>query len=186
MKHLQTVMQNTLYTCPTPLQASPHISFKSVRKSKEKNKSTLILPVDAQEAVAQGLLLNYELMGQPECYFSSLAEELEGKRDRMAAILQEAGMTPVIPEGGYFMLVDVTSLSELLHIHNTLLLPANSVAIYSLVTHSNCSNYFHISCCCDMAHRRELSSRLPLTVQAKLGHVEGRNKINKETITSLW
>ncbi|KAM7012638.1 kynurenine--oxoglutarate transaminase 3-like [Tautogolabrus adspersus] len=84
IKHLQTVMQNTLYTCPTPLQAT----------------------------VAQGLLLNFELMGQPECYFSSLAEELEGKRDRMAAILQEVGMTPVIPEGGYFMLVDVTSLNQ--------------------------------------------------------------------------
>ncbi|KAI3369085.1 hypothetical protein L3Q82_026048 [Scortum barcoo] len=64
-----------------------------------------------KEAVAQGLLRNLKLMGQPECYFTSLAEELEGKRDRMAAILQEAGMTPVIPEGGYFMLVDVTSLN---------------------------------------------------------------------------
>lgn len=74
------------------------------------------MSVSHQEAVAQGLLLNYDLMGQPECYFSSLAEELEGKRDRLAAILQEVGMTPVIPEGGYFMLVDVTSLSELLHI----------------------------------------------------------------------
>ncbi|XP_058495428.1 kynurenine--oxoglutarate transaminase 3-like [Solea solea] len=84
MKHLQTVMQNTLYTCATPLQ----------------------------EAVAQGLNLNYDLMGQPECYFTSLAEELQGKRDRMATIMQEAGMTPVIPEGGYFMLVDVTSLNQ--------------------------------------------------------------------------
>ncbi|KAE8293795.1 Kynurenine--oxoglutarate transaminase 3 [Larimichthys crocea] len=84
IKHLQTVMQNTLYTCPTPLQ----------------------------EAVAQGLLKNFELMGQPECYFSSLAEELECKRDRMAAIVTEAGMIPVIPEGGYFMLVDITSLNQ--------------------------------------------------------------------------
>lgn len=66
--------------------------------------------------MAQGLQRNFELMDQPECYFTSLAEELEGKRDRMAAIVQEAGMTPVIPEGGYFMLVDVTSLSELLNI----------------------------------------------------------------------
>ncbi|XP_030583255.1 kynurenine--oxoglutarate transaminase 3 [Archocentrus centrarchus] len=84
MKHLQTVMQNSVYTCPTPLQ----------------------------EAVAQGLLLNCELMGQPECYFTSLADELKGKRDRLAAIVEEAGMTPVIPEGGYFMLVDVTALNQ--------------------------------------------------------------------------
>lgn len=58
------------------------------------------------------MLRNFELMGQPECYFTSLAEELEGKRNRMAAIIKDVGMTPVIPEGGYFMLVDVTSLSE--------------------------------------------------------------------------
>ncbi|XP_011612757.1 kynurenine--oxoglutarate transaminase 3 isoform X2 [Takifugu rubripes] len=83
IKHLQTVMQNTLYTCPTPIQ----------------------------EAVAQGLFQNLDLMGQPECYFSSLPEELEGKRDRLAAILKDVGMTPVIPEGGYFMLVDVSSLN---------------------------------------------------------------------------
>ncbi|KAM9796498.1 kynurenine--oxoglutarate transaminase 3-like isoform X2 [Syngnathus typhle] len=83
IRHLQTVMQNTLYTCPTPLQ----------------------------EAVAQGLLLNYELMGQPECYFTSLAEELEGKRDRLADILREAGLSPIIPEGGYFMLADVSALN---------------------------------------------------------------------------
>ncbi|XP_026201947.1 kynurenine--oxoglutarate transaminase 3 isoform X1 [Anabas testudineus] len=84
IKHLQTVMQNSVYTCPTPIQ----------------------------EAVAQGLLQNVELMGKPDCYFTSLAEELESKRDRMAAIVQEAGMTPVIPEGGYFMLVDITSLNQ--------------------------------------------------------------------------
>lgn len=84
VKHLQTVMQNTVYTCPTPIQ----------------------------EAVAQGLFLNLKLMGQPDCYFTSLAEELEVKRDRLAAIVREAGMTPVVPEGGYFMLVDVTSLNQ--------------------------------------------------------------------------
>lgn len=84
IKHLQTVMQNTLYTCPTPLQ----------------------------EAVAQALVRDYERLGQPDCYFSSLAMELEGKRDRMAAILQEAGMAPILPEGGYFMMVDVTPLKQ--------------------------------------------------------------------------
>ncbi|KAI5628333.1 kynurenine--oxoglutarate transaminase 3, partial [Silurus asotus] len=84
VKHLQTVMQNTLYTCPTPLQAS----------------------------VARGLLLDCERMGQPDCYFSSLAEELKGKRDHLAAILKQAGMSPVVPEGGYFMLADVTALNQ--------------------------------------------------------------------------
>ncbi|KAG7254165.1 hypothetical protein CRUP_019973, partial [Coryphaenoides rupestris] len=66
------------------------------------------------EAVAQGLLRDFQRLGQPDCYFSSLAAELEGKRDRMAAILQEAGMSPILPEGGYFMLVDVTPLGGLL------------------------------------------------------------------------
>ncbi|XP_034166963.1 kynurenine--oxoglutarate transaminase 3 isoform X3 [Pangasianodon hypophthalmus] len=84
VKHLQTVMQNTLYTCPTPLQ----------------------------EAVARSLLIDCERMGQPDCYFSSLAEELEGKRDRMAAILKQAGMCPVVPEGGYFIIADVTALNQ--------------------------------------------------------------------------
>ena len=72
------------------------------------------MSVFAQEAVAQGLLRDFPLMGQPECYFSSLAVELEGKRDRMAAILRDTGMSPIIPEGGYFMVVDVTPLSELI------------------------------------------------------------------------
>uniref|UniRef100_A0A4W4FQX2 Kynurenine--oxoglutarate transaminase 3 n=1 Tax=Electrophorus electricus TaxID=8005 RepID=A0A4W4FQX2_ELEEL len=84
VKHLQTVMQNTLYACATPLQ----------------------------EAVARGLLHDFELMEQPDCYFSSLAVELQGKRDRLACILQQAGMSPVVPEGGYFMIVDVTALNQ--------------------------------------------------------------------------
>ncbi|XP_027003238.1 kynurenine--oxoglutarate transaminase 3 isoform X2 [Tachysurus fulvidraco] len=84
VKHLQTVMQNTLYTCATPLQ----------------------------EAVARGLLHDCERMGQPDCYFSSLATELEGKRDRMVAILKQAGMCPVVPEGGYFILADITALNQ--------------------------------------------------------------------------
>lgn len=109
IKHLQTVMQNTLYTCPTPLQASAllGLSSRSVRVQSNCPGSSPL-----QEAVAQGLLHNLELMGRPDCYFSSLSEELEGKRDRLAAILRDAGMTPVVPEGGYFMLVDVTPLSE--------------------------------------------------------------------------
>ncbi|KAL7984933.1 hypothetical protein Chor_003503, partial [Crotalus horridus] len=49
IKHLQVVQQNTIYTCPTPLQ----------------------------EAVAQSFLLDYKRMDDPECYFYSLPRELE-------------------------------------------------------------------------------------------------------------
>ncbi|XP_003220162.3 kynurenine--oxoglutarate transaminase 3 isoform X5 [Anolis carolinensis] len=83
IKHLQVVHQNTLYTCATPLQ----------------------------EALAQALLIDLKRMDDPECYFYSLPRELEGKRDRMAQMLLGVGLKPVVPEGGYFMIVDVSPLN---------------------------------------------------------------------------
>ncbi|NXA01593.1 KAT3 transaminase, partial [Nesospiza acunhae] len=83
IKHLQVVHQNTLYTCPTPLQ----------------------------EALAQAFWMDYKRMDDPDCYFYSLSRELESKRDRMAQLLKGAGLKPVIPEGGYFMIVDVSTLN---------------------------------------------------------------------------
>lgn len=82
IKHLQTVQQNSLYTCPTPLQ----------------------------EALAQALLKDLKRMDEPECYFNELPRELEAKRDQMARLLLEAGLKPVIPDGGYFMVADVSVL----------------------------------------------------------------------------
>ncbi|XP_040263948.1 kynurenine--oxoglutarate transaminase 3 isoform X1 [Bufo bufo] len=82
IKHLQTVQQNSNYTCATPLQ----------------------------EALAHSLLKDVKRMDKPECYFNELPRELEVKRDRMARLLQEAGLKPVIPEGGYFMIADVSVL----------------------------------------------------------------------------
>ncbi|OXB81446.1 UNVERIFIED_CONTAM: hypothetical protein H355_004352 [Colinus virginianus] len=63
------------------------------------------------EALAQALWIDYQRMGDPDCYFYSLPRELESKRDRMARLLQEVGLKPVIPEGGYFMIVDVSTLN---------------------------------------------------------------------------
>uniref|UniRef100_A0A8C6YWF0 Kynurenine--oxoglutarate transaminase 3 n=1 Tax=Nothoprocta perdicaria TaxID=30464 RepID=A0A8C6YWF0_NOTPE len=80
IKHLQVVQQNTLYTCPTPLQVG----------------------TDRGEEVVF-----------PDCYFYSLSRELEGKRDRMARLLREVGLKPIVPEGGYFMIVDVSKLSAI-------------------------------------------------------------------------
>jgi len=83
MTCLQTVHQNTIYTCPTPIQ----------------------------EAVAVGFEQEMERMDSDECYFKSLALELEPKRDKLAAVLSESGFIPFVPEGGYFMMADVSKLS---------------------------------------------------------------------------
>lgn len=65
-----------------------------------------------QEALAQAFWTDYKRMDDPECYFYSLSRELESKRDRMAQLLKGAGLKPVIPDGGYFMIVDVSTLSQ--------------------------------------------------------------------------
>lgn len=49
-------------------------------------------------------------LNDEECYFYSLARELEPKRDYMAQFLKKAGMKPIVPEGGYFMIADWSPL----------------------------------------------------------------------------
>ncbi|KAK3087118.1 hypothetical protein FSP39_001906 [Pinctada imbricata] len=81
---LQVLHQNSTYTCPTPIQ----------------------------EAIAAGLEYEMRVMDQPEeCYFYSLAAELKPKRDSLAKLCQEVGMVPTIPEGGYFMMADISNLN---------------------------------------------------------------------------
>lgn len=84
IKNLQTVHQNCVYTCSTPIQ----------------------------EAVAQGFELELGRLGQPESYFLSLPRELEAKRDFMAKFLSDVGMVPTVPEGGYFMVADWSALGD--------------------------------------------------------------------------
>jgi len=84
MRNLFTAHQNSLYTCSTP----------------------------TQEAVARGFEIEIERFNSPECYFKSLAKELEPKREFMAKFLTDVGMKPIIPEGGYFMMADWSSLGN--------------------------------------------------------------------------
>ena len=51
-------------------------------------------------------------LGQPDCYFTQLAEDVERKRDEMTQVLREVGMEPIIPDAGYFMMADTTPLGE--------------------------------------------------------------------------
>nr|XP_032835440.1 kynurenine--oxoglutarate transaminase 3-like isoform X2 [Petromyzon marinus] len=82
VKHLQTVHQNCIYTCPTP----------------------------TQEAVAQGLQQELLRLDSSACYFRWLPRLLQAKRDRLASVLSRAGMRPTLPHGGYFMVADFSGL----------------------------------------------------------------------------
>ena len=45
-----------------------------------------------------------------DCYFRSISVDLEKKRDYIGKVLKDAGMDPVIPEGGYFILANWSKL----------------------------------------------------------------------------
>lgn len=82
LKNLQMVHQNSVYTGVTPIQ----------------------------EAVAMAFETELTRLGQDECYFVSISKELQSKRDFMVKTLSEVGMKPIIPEGGYFIIADWSSL----------------------------------------------------------------------------
>lgn len=56
--------------------------------------------------------LELQRLESPDCYFRSISVDLQKKRDYIANILKEAGMEPVIPEGGYFILADWSKLGK--------------------------------------------------------------------------
>jgi kynurenine--oxoglutarate transaminase/cysteine-S-conjugate beta-lyase/glutamine--phenylpyruvate transaminase len=84
MRPLQLIHQNTVYTCSTP----------------------------TQEAVAVGFEKEISRINQTDSYWKELSEMLEKKRDKIAGFLASAGMKPVVPEGGYFMIADFEKLAE--------------------------------------------------------------------------
>lgn len=83
IKHMQTLHQNSVYHCATA----------------------------AQEAVACGFDREYNVFGTPESYFQQLPAMLHHKRKKLATCLESMGLKPIMPEGGYFMVVDISTLS---------------------------------------------------------------------------
>ncbi|KAM9735216.1 kynurenine--oxoglutarate transaminase 1 [Menidia menidia] len=82
IKHMKIIHQNSVYHCATA----------------------------AQEAVAQGFEREHELFGTPESYFQQLPAMLQNKRLKLASCLQSVGLQPIMPEGGYFMIADISSV----------------------------------------------------------------------------
>ncbi|XP_060924600.1 kynurenine--oxoglutarate transaminase 1 [Limanda limanda] len=82
IKHMKTIHQNSVYHCATA----------------------------AQEAVAQGFEREYKLLGTPESYLQQLPAALQQKRRKLALCLESVGLQPIVPEGGYFMIADISSV----------------------------------------------------------------------------
>ncbi|MEQ2219319.1 hypothetical protein XENOCAPTIV_015975, partial [Xenoophorus captivus] len=82
IKHMKIIHQNSVYHCATA----------------------------AQEAVSHGFDREYELFGTPESYFQQLPSMLHQKRQKLASCLRNAGLQPIMPEGGYFMITDISSV----------------------------------------------------------------------------
>lgn len=84
IRNLHIAHQNCVYACPTPLQ----------------------------EALAVSLEKEVPLLNTPDSFFIKMALDLKERRDLMAKAVKETGMTPVVPEGGYFMMVNWKALGK--------------------------------------------------------------------------
>ncbi|KAF4016737.1 hypothetical protein G4228_008219 [Cervus hanglu yarkandensis] len=84
MKHLRTVHQNSIYHCPTQGQA----------------------------AVAQSFEREQLHFGQPSSYFVQLPQYIQRCRDHMIQSLQSVGLRPVIPQGSYFLITDISDFKN--------------------------------------------------------------------------
>ncbi|KAK3108347.1 hypothetical protein FSP39_006066 [Pinctada imbricata] len=69
-------------------------------------------PTPLQEAVAVGFETEFERLDRADCYFTTMSQEMEEKRDQLAGYLREAGLRPIIPSGGCFVIADISSLER--------------------------------------------------------------------------
>ena len=56
--------------------------------------------------------LEMDRLESPDCYFRSISVDLQKKRDYIAKVLNDAGMDPVVPEGGYFIMANWSKLGR--------------------------------------------------------------------------
>ncbi|VDN02087.1 unnamed protein product [Thelazia callipaeda] len=85
LEPLRRIHQNCIFTCPTPIQEAVAEAFEKEMDIMQSNPT--------ESYLKNGITLN-----------------LMEKRDRMASILQEVGMKPVIPDSGYFMVADFSNI----------------------------------------------------------------------------
>ncbi|XP_061182957.1 kynurenine--oxoglutarate transaminase 3-like isoform X1 [Saccostrea echinata] len=67
-------------------------------------------PSVLQEALAMAFETEESRLGNPDCYFTLLSKQMEQKRDEMSTYLKDAGLQPITPGGGYFILANISSI----------------------------------------------------------------------------
>nr|KAF6485152.1 hypothetical protein HJG63_007458 [Rousettus aegyptiacus] len=80
MRYLHIVHQNSVYHCPTQTQA----------------------------AVAQCFQREQLHFGQPSSYFVQFPLSLRTNREHMIRSLQSVGLKPIVPQGSYFLITDIS------------------------------------------------------------------------------
>jgi kynurenine--oxoglutarate transaminase/cysteine-S-conjugate beta-lyase/glutamine--phenylpyruvate transaminase len=78
IKNLQVAHQTCVYTCQTP----------------------------GQEALAAALELEIKKLGTKDSFFYKMVTDLKDRRDLMTRACKEAGMIPIVPDAGYFLLAN--------------------------------------------------------------------------------
>ncbi|XP_008518250.2 kynurenine--oxoglutarate transaminase 1 isoform X2 [Equus przewalskii] len=84
LKHLHTVHQNSIFHCPT----------------------------QAQAAVAESFEWEQLHFGQPSSYFVQFQQASQRSRDHVMRSLQVVGLRPIIPQGSYFLITDISELKS--------------------------------------------------------------------------
>lgn len=72
----------------------------------------LFRPLLQQEAVAHGFEQELVRLGKPDSYFVQLPKELQRKRDLLVESLAAVGMKPIVPEGTYYLIADLSTFSK--------------------------------------------------------------------------
>ncbi|XP_022316015.2 kynurenine--oxoglutarate transaminase 3-like [Crassostrea virginica] len=67
-------------------------------------------PSVLQEALAIAFETEETRIGNPDCYFSLLSKQMEQKRNELSTYLNDAGLVPITPGGGYFIVADISSI----------------------------------------------------------------------------
>ncbi|CAF1303813.1 unnamed protein product [Rotaria sp. Silwood1] len=74
-----------------------------------------VIPTVTQEVVARCFEHEEKRFNLPECFFNSISTEFIDRRDRLAKALCKCGMKPIVPDGGYFLVADISGVDFYLY-----------------------------------------------------------------------